>query len=65
MSWGLNLGIRAPMYWLSSYTRANQGVSYMHGAVQDITNTGNPVKIRISPNTGSFNAYRWRVIGKC
>jgi hypothetical protein len=65
MSWGLNLGIRAPMYWLSSYTRQNQGVSYMHGAVQDATNTGNPVKIRISPNTGSFNAYRWRVIGKC
>lgn len=65
ISWGLNLGIRAPMYWLSSYTRQNQGISYMHGAVQDSTNTGNPVKIRISPSTGSFNAYRWRVIGTC
>ncbi len=63
LSWCGNMGVRAPVYWLSTFTRAGQGCSYMHGTVQCITNTGNPIKLRISPSSGSFNAYKWRVIG--
>ena len=63
LSWCGNMGIRAPVYWFTIFTRESQGCAYMHGAVQDTTNTGNPIKLRISPSSGSFNAYKWRVIG--
>jgi len=65
LSWCGNMGIRSPVYWLTTFTRANQGVAYMHGTMQSIANTGNPIKLRISPSAGSLNAYKWRVIGKC
>jgi len=63
LSWCGNMGIRSPVYWFSTYTRPEQGVSYVHGAFQSYSLTGNPIKLQISTSSGSLNAYKWRVIG--
>jgi hypothetical protein len=63
LNWCGNMGVRSPVYWNSTYTRETFGASYVYGTVQSTANTGNPIKLRISPASGSFNAYKWRVIG--
>jgi len=63
LNWCGNMGGRSPVYWNSTYTRAGIGVSYVYGTMQSIVNTGNPIKLRISPAVGSFNSYKWRVVG--
>ena len=63
INWTTNLGQRSPCFWTSSYTIAGQGCAHTTGTAQNTSSTGNPVKLHLSPVTGNFQAFKWRVIG--